>query len=132
MLTLLVGFAMMKDDTENPEYNPKVLEVVLIVINSAAFIALLDSIIMLHPTNRKRFAARLESNHMQAKAPGTNTKVTPAAPHNSAGDRAGVMGEHELRSWSVPAAPAPAPQQAPIESTPSEAPQGAAPVLNSI
>ena len=92
MLTLLVGFALMSDDPKDPDYDSTdwgTLDVVLILINSVAFVALLCSIIMLHPKIRERFE--------KAEAPNLNTKVVPAAQPAASQKADGVSG---LRDWN--------------------------------
>ena len=89
---------MMKDNPDEPEYDEKMLEVVLIVINSAAFVALLVSIFMLHPALRKRFAARLDSKPVSAEVLSTNTKVAPAAPQKVKDTEKGTT-PAEDRNW---------------------------------
>ena len=102
MLTLLIGFAL-KEDTENIEYDRGTMDVLLIVMNSAAFVALLGSILMLHPKLRKRCAERLESTSVQAETPSTHTtKVAPTETQSSeaAGKGAGTS-VAEDRAWKT-------------------------------
>jgi hypothetical protein len=103
MLTLLVGFALMTDNAENPDYDSSdwgTLDIVLIVINSGAFVALLASILMLHPALRKRCARRMESTPAQAEPLSTSTKVSPAVVQKTADAEKGVgTSPAEDRNW---------------------------------
>ena len=105
MLTLLVGFALMTDNAEKPDYDSSdwgTLDIVLIVINSAAFVALLASILMLHPALRKRCARRLDSTPAQAKPLSTSTKVSPAVAQKTADAEKGVgTSPAEDRNWKT-------------------------------
>ena len=77
MLTLLIGFAMM-DDRKKGDYDRGIMDALLIIINSAAFVALFVSIVLLHPKLRKYFASQEESTSKQIQATGaSSTKIRP-------------------------------------------------------
>jgi len=67
LLTLLGGLLIMMDDSTKPTYDSTFMGVSMIVINSFGFLALLISLIMLHPKCRFKMNKKFE------------TKVRPAA-----------------------------------------------------
>jgi hypothetical protein len=101
MLTLLIGFAMMEDQSGG-EYNRETMDALLIVINSAAFVALFVSIVLLHPKLRRYFSDQQESTSEQIETnPATSTKVRPSASQtNGATENGTGTSPAEDRAWT--------------------------------
>ena len=101
MLTLLIGFAMMEDQSGG-EYNRETMDALLIVINSAAFFALFVSIVLLHPKLRRYFSDQQESTseHIETN-PATSTKVRPSVSQtNGATENGTGTSPAEDRAWT--------------------------------
>ena len=67
----------MTDDPTDAMYDPDLMGVTLVVVNSFGFIALTFSLIALHPKCRKRLNARHVNALQERKSGGNATKVVP-------------------------------------------------------
>ena len=77
LVTLLAGLLLMTDDPTDAMYDPDLMGVTLVVVNSFGFIALTFSLIALHPKCRKRLNARHVNALQERKSGGNATKVVP-------------------------------------------------------
>jgi hypothetical protein len=77
LVTLLAGLLLMTDDPTDAMYDPDLMGVTLVVVNSFGFIALTFSLIALHPKCRKRLNARHVNALQERKSGGHTTKVAP-------------------------------------------------------
>ena len=78
-LTLLGGLLIMTDDSTKPTYDPNFMGITMVVVNGVGFVALIFSLLALHPKCRKR----LNGKNM-------TTKVVPAKSMNN-----------EIRHWKA-------------------------------
>ena len=77
----------MTDNPTNPTYESNFMGVILVVINSFAFLALFVSLMMLHPSIRKR---------CNQQDRGTSTKVSPMVDVIANGD---MDEKSSVRNW---------------------------------
>lgn len=95
MLTMLGGLLLMTDDEKSPTYDSNAMGMIMVVINLFGFVALLFSLILLHPKVRKCIGGR-EGRQVPEKQGGegaggawgggvengSNSKVVPISIRN--------------------------------------------------
>ena len=118
MLTMLGGLLLMTDDENSPTYDSNVMGMIMVVINLFGFVALLFSLILLHPKVRKCIDGR-EGRQVTEKQGGegagrawggggvengSNSKVVPISIRNRNTTKVAPISSIDkkaVQSWEV-------------------------------
>ena len=97
-LTLLGGLLIMTDNAEKPSYDAKFMGFTMIIVNSFGFLALIFSLLMLHPKCRKRMNGPKVMSMAERKRKMDSTKVVPK--YEEEVEEVDVMDDDsDLRNW---------------------------------
>ena len=91
-LTLHGGLLIVTDDATNPTYDATFMGIAMVAINSFGFVALVFSLIALHPKCRKRLNGKKKSPKEMV---GDKTKVSPMITDDTINNR--IKQSAELR-----------------------------------
>ena len=99
-LTLLGGLLIMTDDSAEPTYDANTMGITMVAVNGFGFVALMFSLMALHPMCRKKLNGKKKMKKMKKKILASdggsgNRNTTKVVPAESM--------DNEIRNWDTKA-----------------------------